>query len=39
MSQFRHSSEAEKDIEGTLIWTHREFGKQVRVRYEEHQVD
>lgn len=32
---FRLSPSAEQDIEAILAWTHRKFGEQVRLRYEE----
>ena len=35
MTPIRLASEAEKDIEAILIWTHEQFGEQVRIRYEE----
>jgi toxin ParE1/3/4 len=35
MVQIRLSPEAQEDIEAILAWSHREFGEQVRLRYEE----
>lgn len=35
MTRFRLSPEAQADIEAILAWTHGQFGKQLRLRYEE----
>lgn len=35
MPRFRLSPQAEEDIEAILAWSHKQFGEQVRLRYEE----